>query len=200
MAVAIRKSSTASLASRIKSFSDIHDDEDYFYSLALEIVRLKFPNASAGLCKHLATSIKFRRQSLRYKRRHQAKLQPHPGHQGGPAYQQDSNTLLPNVWAPSPTPDIPNPRNPFPAPSNTSASTFIAGAFARHYVPPESILKPPRQPAPAPSVISIGSTIVEHNDLPYPKPPSPPDGQQARCDWCFQTHPAVKYGNKAWWR
>ncbi|KAL8356676.1 hypothetical protein RB601_001807 [Gaeumannomyces tritici] len=199
MALAIRKSSTASLASRIKSFSDTHDDEDYFYSLALEIVRLKFPNASTGLCKHLATSIKFRRQSLRYKRRHQVKLQPHPGDHGRLVYQQASTPLPPSVRAPSPTPDVPNPRNPFPAPSNTSASTFIPGAFARHYVPPESTLEPPRRTAPATSVISIGSTVVEHNDLPYPKPPNPPDGQQARCDWCFQTHPAVKYGDKAWW-
>ncbi|KAL7934267.1 hypothetical protein V8C35DRAFT_302164 [Trichoderma chlorosporum] len=192
MAIAIRKSSIASLASRIKSFSDAHDDEDYFYSLAFEILRKKLPNANDGLWNHLATSIKFRRQSLLYKRRHQDKLKPQPEHHEVPTL-QSSSARVP-LFKRSISPPLSQPA-PSPAPSQTTASTFVPGAFLRHYSAPDFTHELEKAPS-VPSVISLGTTVGEDNDLPYPKPP---EGEQV-CDWCFQIHSVKLYQNDWWWR
>ncbi|RMJ06561.1 hypothetical protein CDV36_013840 [Fusarium kuroshium] len=71
----IRKYSASSLSSRLKSFSEQENDEDY-RSLATNIVAFKYPTAPSSLQIQLVEAMADRRQRLRYIRQHQQKTTP----------------------------------------------------------------------------------------------------------------------------
>ncbi|RSL50314.1 hypothetical protein CEP54_011990 [Fusarium duplospermum] len=71
----IRKSSASSLSSRLKSFSEQENDEEY-RSLANNIVAFKYPMAPSSLQLQLVEAMTDRRQRLRYIRQHQQKTTP----------------------------------------------------------------------------------------------------------------------------
>ncbi|KAK1833040.1 ADP-ribosylation factor family-domain-containing protein [Podospora conica] len=199
--VAIRKSSTVGLSSRIQAFSDKYDDEDYFFSLALEILKMKFPDADAVICAHLAATIKFRRQQIRYQRRHQSKLQSLArivADQHSPALVLPSSPGPPNAADET----LDDGKGIKMAPSQTSASTFLAKDFMRHLNAPPSVPSETQghEPLTAPSVMSSGSTVIEYGNLPFPSPPAAQDATSASCAWCFQEHTSEQYTDTRWWR
>lgn len=202
--VAIRKSSTVTLSSRIQAFSATHDDEDYFFSLAVEIVKWRFPDADAAICSHLAATIKFRRQKIRYQRRHQSKLRC------GARRAAEQPSLSPAAPLLFGTPRIDAKRQEelagintvVQAPSQTSASTFLARDFLRHLNAPPSAPSDTQgtEPLSAPSMMSSGSTVIEYGNLSFPQPPAVQEGMSASCVWCFQEHMSEQYNDTRWWR
>lgn len=202
--VAIRKSSTVSLSSRIQAFSATHDDEDYFFSLAVEIVKWRFPDADAAICSHLAATIKFRRQQILYQRRHQSKLR------WATRLDAEQPSLSPTapLSSDAPQPDagtqaeLAGIKTVAQAPSQTSASTFLARDFLRHLNMPPDVPSDTQgtEPLSAPSVMSSGSTVIEYGNLPFPQPPTVQEGMSASCVWCFQEHTSEEYNDTRWWR
>ena len=204
MGIAIRKSSTVGLSSRIQAYSAKHDDEDYFFSLAVEIVKWRFPDADAAICAHLGATIKFRRQHIRYQRRHQSKLRSAARHAAEQSSLLPAAFLLPDASqaAAERQGDLTGIKTVAQAPSQTSASTFLARDFLRHLNAPPSVPSDAQEGGPltSPSMMSSGSTVIEYGNLPFPQPPAIQDDTLASCAWCFQEHTSEQYNDTRWWR
>ena len=185
-------SSTAGLSSRIRHFTKSYDDEDYFYSLAFHIVKWKFPNVSTRIYDHLAASIKFRRQSLRYQLQQQRKADPKSMCPNG--FESAKPRTVHAVTATAEAPHA-HRRQVFYA-SSTSTSTFEILDFHQRPTEPSPV---PNKPLPSPSVSGAAPVVEDCDDLPYPQPPKT-EGARALCYMCSREHSGQQYNDNAWWR
>lgn len=167
-------------------------------------MKWRFPDADAAICSHLAATIKFRRQQIRYQRRHQSKLrcaarlateQPSPS----PAAPLSSDASQLDAGRQAELAGI---KTVVQAPSQTSASTFLAQDFLRHLNAPPGVPSDTQgtEPLTTPSVMSSGWTVIEYGKHPFPQPPAVQDGMSASCAWCFQEHTSEQYNDTRWWR
>ena len=189
----IRMSSTARLESRIRPFSKHHDYEDYFYDLAFQIVKWKFPSASGCICDHLAASIKFRRQSLRYQLQQQRKVDPKSVCLNG--FESAKPRTAHAVTATAEAPHA-HRRQIFSA-SSTSTSTFEILDFHHHYTEPSRM---PNKPLSSPSVFGAAPIVQDCDNLPYPQPPTTEEGTHALCYMCSRELSGQQYNDNSWWR
>ncbi|CAM1510952.1 Fc.00g084650.m01.CDS01 [Cosmosporella sp. VM-42] len=176
---AIRKNSTSSLTSRIKSFSRKSEHEHVFFErMALLVVTGLYPDITEAFATQLARSISFRRQRLLYQRNHQKKL-------SAPRPRQERPAELPSPCeALRSTHQI----TPRPQPTIGSSSQVDALATSMSLTNPSALDNPISRPVAIERVeVACPPTVtsVAQNN-PYPRPPEVLDGRYCQCDWCFK--------------
>ncbi|RMJ10266.1 hypothetical protein CDV36_010103 [Fusarium kuroshium] len=197
----IRRSSTVTIASRVKNYAFKADaaENDEFNKLILLRVKGILPGISESLAIQLLESISHRRLRLLYQQRHQRKLErQRPGR---------SNQSL------SREPEMENQKSdPPPQPviskssqrkaagmasvysksqpeSGTAHSTFDLAAFQNYQSQEDSV---------PPDNITVTSVAQGYS---YPRPPRPQEGSKhIRCDWCFEEITDSQLQKPGWWR
>jgi hypothetical protein len=188
LGTAIRKTSTSSLASRVKKFARKADDDHAFFErMALLIVKGLYPDIRDSFAKQLAGSVSFRRQRLLYQKGHQEKLkarrrpQPEPERHVEPTLHDETRQPASKVAHDKRQTQRQASKVPSSASSKIDASTMThPSAFESQKFRLDVTEKV--EAVSGPSTV----TSIAHNN-PYPRPPKFQDGEKyCQCDWCFR--------------
>ncbi|RSM15113.1 hypothetical protein CDV31_005194 [Fusarium ambrosium] len=206
----IRKYSASSLSSRLKSFSEQENDEDY-RSLATNIVAFKYPTAPSSLQIQLVEAMTDRRQRLRYIRHHQQKTTPKD--QQGSKVRKDHNLDSSNhepggSGTDQHTPKtrtavlrnqgVSQPRDNTPSQDTETTPSTTAWTFQPATSAMERVRRDMSKSVISSSGASTTRTVGDLND--YPQPPTHEQwSQDPKCPTCWrQLKESELKGNK--WR
>lgn len=201
LAIIIRRSSSVTIASRVKNYALKTDaaENDEFNKLILMRLNGILPAMSESLAGQLLESIAHRRLRLLYQRRHQKKLarrRPSRSNQVVPGETEEpkpkSDPPLQPAMPEAGTSKVVGKTSVYSksqANSDTAHSTFNLSAFHRHQSRTASV---------QPDSITVTSVA---QGCSYPRPPRLQDGgKTARCDWCCEEIQASQVQTSGWWR
>ncbi|KAL2670054.1 hypothetical protein Neosp_014935 [[Neocosmospora] mangrovei] len=200
LAAIIRRSSTSTLSSRVKTFavkSDVAENTEFNRLIRLRIKGV-LPGISESLAGQLLESISHRRHRLLYQRRHQKKLGRHrpagPNHPLPQEPEREKQLVEPPLQqvisepSRSKVASMASVYSKSQANSGTAHSTFDLSAFQHYQTQEDSV------PSDNVTVTSVAQGYS------YPSPPKPRDGSKhTRCDWCFEEILPFQLQASGWW-
>lgn len=206
IAINIRKSSTGSLASRVKAFTLKTDPSEIaeFERICLLFIKGRYDGIGDSLAKQLVSSITYRRLRLLYQREHQKKLET----------PRKSNISAP----PPPLPIVPEPRElPEKPPEPAEEPPLQPKPVVVRTAPPPKGHEPSESSRPStldqskyhrtssrknkeiPDNFTVTSISQGYS---YPRPPKPDNDHDTscRCKWCPRIIEVSDLRNLNWWK
>ncbi|RTE80926.1 hypothetical protein BHE90_004564 [Fusarium euwallaceae] len=201
LAIIIRRSSTVTIASRVKNFALKTDaaENAEFNKLVLIRINAILPGISESLASQLLESISHRRLRLLYQRRHQKKLgRRRPGR---------SNQTLPRE-AEGEKLKLDSPQRPAMPEAGTGESVRQASVYTKSQANSDTAHSSfnlsafYRYQSRAASTQSDNITVTSVTQgCSYPRPPKLQEGARtARCDWCYEEISTSELQTSGWWR
>ncbi|KAF3066101.1 hypothetical protein CFAM422_009245 [Trichoderma lentiforme] len=197
LGVIIRQSSTASLISRVRAFSEKRSDSS-LEEMSFLMIKFLYPMASLNLQRLLSRSILERHFNIQYRGEHQQRLaarrMPHKKVDNG---SQEVLRPITRKDYVDEAADVVHDKSEkgtdtMLSKSGTKPSTLQTQEFQRKLNQ--------EKPLKALSVVSKTSS-VPIGDINYPRPPkSHGEHGWTKCDWCFESYPHDKFQDAKWWR